>query len=307
MLDIGQTDNAVEHSYYDEEAGATYRPLSDLSDTDEADMDISEIEDNVDATQEPSSKRARLSANPSAADGDSAPKFAPAPQWSNPDPYTALPPPDANRQRKDVVQLIRKSRVPTKETRHSLPVETEDFIPCFDSDEEEEEESDNKGEVNAHGPGMPGAPTGPRLMQPSDQAANLGEDKASAAGHADARTGIVNSILSTANDSSDLNNSANGSNPNPTQFHALPPKPPVSDQLQSRPPRPVPADPDSALGTRKRTFEDEIKLPPQVQRRTDFKMPAAGWIMPTWKAKRGEDPTPWLQHDHSNSPKIGVW
>jgi non-canonical poly(A) RNA polymerase PAPD5/7 len=29
--------------------------------------------------------------------------------------------------------------------------------------------------------------------------------------------------------------------------------------------------------------------------------------MPTWKAKKGEDPTPWLQHDHSKSPKIGVW
>jgi non-canonical poly(A) RNA polymerase PAPD5/7 len=306
MLDLGQTDNAVEHSYYDEEAGATYRPLSDLSDTDEAEMDISENEDSADATQEPSSKRARLSANPSAVDGDSAPKFAPAPQWSNPDPYTALPPPDANRQRKDVVQLIRKSRVQTKESRHSLPAETEDFIPCFDTDEEEDEESDNEGEVTAPGPGMLGAPTGPRLSQASDQAAKLSEAEAPNAGRGTART-TANGISFTAVDSSDLNNSVNGSNLGQMPFHALPPKPPVPDQAQSLPPRPTPVNSDSALGTRKRTFDDEIKLPAQAQRRTDFKMPAAGWVMTTWKAKRGEDPTPWLEYDHSDSPNMGVW
>lgn len=50
------------------------------------------------------------------------------PRWSNPDPYTALPPPDeSSRKKKDVVKLIRKARInPKSSAKPEAP--TDDFI-----------------------------------------------------------------------------------------------------------------------------------------------------------------------------------
>jgi non-canonical poly(A) RNA polymerase PAPD5/7 len=304
MLDIGQTGNAIEHSYFDAEAGATYRPLSELSDDDEADMDISENEDNGETSQEPSTKRARLSVNQSAADGDSVPK------WSNPDPYTALPPPDAaSRQRKDVVQLIRKARVQTKESRQSLLAETEDFIPCIDSSEDE---SDSEGEVNATAAGGPSAP-----MQPSQPAGTLSRGKASTSDESQAREAGRNSFTA-INSDNNPRDSLNDSQSKPA--HPLPPKP---VPVQSLPPRPSQAytEPNEALPkaqpaanagstslyTRKRTIDDEIKLPPHARLKKFNKMPVGGTHVWEWKVKSGEEPCPWVTTDHSNTTNMGVW
>lgn len=302
MLDIGQTGNAIEHSYFDVEAGATYRPLSELSDDDEADMDISDNEDNGETPQEPSTKRARLNVDQSAADGDSVPK------WSNPDPYTALPPPDAaSRQRKDVVQLIRKARVQTKESRQSLLVETEDFIPCFDSSEDE---SDSEGETAAGGPSAP--------IQPSQQAGTLNQGKASTLDESQTREVKGRNSFTATNSDNNLRNSVNDSQPMPA--HSLPSKP---VPVQSLPPRPSQAYPEpnealpkaqpvanagsSSLYTRKRTIDDEIKLPPHARLKKFNKMPVGGTLVWEWKGKSGEEPCPWVTTDHSNTSNMGVW
>ncbi|KAL2265961.1 hypothetical protein VTJ83DRAFT_5313 [Remersonia thermophila] len=114
--------------------GVTYRPLDELSDSDEADMDISDEEGA--AGDEPPAKRTRTAAEQSTTDNN-------VPKWSNPDPYTALPPETAPQgKKKDVVQLIRKARVQTAETRTSLPSDAADFIG-LDSDSEDSE-ADNK-------------------------------------------------------------------------------------------------------------------------------------------------------------------
>lgn len=74
-----------------------FREVEDLSDADEAEMDVSGSADDAHP-----SKRARLN------------NLTNEPRWSNPDPYTALPPVDeSNRKHKDVVKLIRKARVET--------------------------------------------------------------------------------------------------------------------------------------------------------------------------------------------------
>ncbi|KAK0709219.1 hypothetical protein B0T26DRAFT_399226 [Lasiosphaeria miniovina] len=120
----------TEQELFSTEGGVTYRPIIDLTDSDEAEMDISG--DEADGPAEPSNKRARLSIS-QAASGDSVPK------WSNSDPYSALPAEaGVQTKKKDVVQMIRKARVPAKDIKPSLPTSAEDFI-SFDLDESDDE------------------------------------------------------------------------------------------------------------------------------------------------------------------------
>ncbi|KAK5651387.1 hypothetical protein OQA88_12544 [Cercophora sp. LCS_1] len=144
-----------EQILYGADNGVTYRPLDELTDSDEAEMEESGAENG-----EPSTKRARVAG--SQAEGDSEPKFAP--RWCNPDPYTALPAVDTTTagKKKDVVQLIRKARVQTGESRPSLPTTVEEFI-SFDGDSSEEEDDEPSGSgVNLAAPPptapVPGAP-----------------------------------------------------------------------------------------------------------------------------------------------------
>lgn len=108
-----------------------YKSIDDLSDDEEHDMDISEDSNSDDG--QPAKKRAKV---------EETPKATEAPKWSNPDAYTALPPPDpTNRKKKDVVQLIRKARVETEEDKPDAPVPALDEFISFASSSEESEES----------------------------------------------------------------------------------------------------------------------------------------------------------------------
>lgn len=256
--------NGPEQFFFDAEAGATYRALSDLSDSDEAEMDISEGEGDAASSQEPSTKRARTGAQKSAVD-DSVPK------WSNPDPYTALPPPDAaGKQRKDVVQLIRKARVETKQsTKASIPAEAADFIPCDfdDSDDDEVEVIEARPVRRENGSGVSSAPTAPRSVHLSQQ-------------------GPVTPTLLPIK---------------PTQQNL------GSKQLAPETQQASSRSVDDALGSRKRTHNDEIKLPAHAKLKKASKMPAGGRLVHEWKLNAGEDPTPWVVTDHSESTNIGNW
>ncbi|EKV05577.1 Topoisomerase family protein TRF4, putative [Penicillium digitatum Pd1] len=87
----------------DSKPGLKFAELSTLSDSEEAEMDMSDDSD----TERPRKRRALALDGPQ--DTTSAP---PAPKWSNPDPYTALPPPaEITNKRVDVVKLIRKARL----------------------------------------------------------------------------------------------------------------------------------------------------------------------------------------------------
>ena len=111
---------------------AKFRDMDNLTDSDAEDMDMSDAEAEGVAT-----KRVKLD------DGQ------PALKWSNPDPYTALPPAveDATRKRTDVVKLIRKSRLATTSSDAKDNAQSsEDFI-SFDLDGFQP---------------PPGAPSGPR-------------------------------------------------------------------------------------------------------------------------------------------------
>ncbi|KAJ6139373.1 hypothetical protein N7471_005859 [Penicillium samsonianum] len=81
-----------------------FAEISTLSDSEEAEMDMSDESD----TERPRKRRALGLDGPQ----DTAPAPPSAPKWSNPDPYTALPPPaETTNKRVDVVKLIRKARL----------------------------------------------------------------------------------------------------------------------------------------------------------------------------------------------------
>ncbi|PWY69566.1 putative topoisomerase family protein TRF4 [Aspergillus heteromorphus CBS 117.55] len=137
----------------DEKPALKFARLENLSDSEEADMDVSSADE--DEAAHPRKKRAVDTNGTGTATAAPAPAPAPIPKWSNPDPYTALPPPDeTTSKRVDVVKLIRKARIAATAAQPAEdPVKSnEDFISLsgmVDDDDDKQNPPD-------------GAPTGPR-------------------------------------------------------------------------------------------------------------------------------------------------
>ena len=267
-------------SFADEAEGIVYKAFGDLSDSDEADMDISDASD--DGSAAPAQKQARVAVNQSTSDDNT-------PKWSNPDPYTALPPTDESRQKKkDVVHLIRKARVqPAKDSKVSVPSEAEDFIRCdVDSDESE-------GEGIVIGQGVPGAPTGPRAAS----------SRASANGFSS--TVAQNPAYSANNTSSHLLGGvtapqapgAKGS----TSIGNAPALNPATKRGAG-----VDLTSSSDLGSRKRTHDDELKLPAHAKLKKPVMAPVNGNIVRDWQPVKKENPCPWLMSAAYRNSEAGV-
>jgi non-canonical poly(A) RNA polymerase PAPD5/7 len=133
-----------------EEGSNRYRNPDDMTDDDEADMDVEGDEpangDSEGEVREGNVKAARTHLV-KRADGDSVPK------WSNPDPYTALPPPDETTGKKtDFVKLIRKAKnqEAEKAAAHNSVAANDDFISFGDEDGVEHDVKDDAKRV-AHG------------------------------------------------------------------------------------------------------------------------------------------------------------
>ena len=102
-----------------------FKPLAEISDDNTS--VASQFGSGSESDAEPFKKRvARGDDKPTGDDVKTVPK------WSNPDPYTVLPPPDESKgKKKDVVKMIRKAKIAqdkTEENKQSVP---EDFI-AFD-------------------------------------------------------------------------------------------------------------------------------------------------------------------------------
>lgn len=261
------TGGQTTEDYADENNGPMYKDLDQLSDSDEADMDMS---DSDQQSGEPTAKRARTTTKPD--DGDSAPK------WSNPDPYTALPPTeDADKKKKDMVQMIRKARVETSGARTSLPAPSadQDFLR-FDSDSDEAQDDDEEffdPLTNYAGP------SGDLFPE------NVGNVQSHMLHPLPNKPGSV---------------SAPGHN----QVASQPPKQNiVIDLTQSttkasvrRRDAPVDLTPSSDLGSRKRNHDDEL-IAPAYAKVTGHKgiTPVGGRLSSDWRAKTREPTCPWVQ------------
>ena len=248
----------------DDGHGVRYLPVEDVSDSDEAEMDLSDEEN--DDNDQPKKKQVRTERR--AVDADQAPR------WSNPDPYTALPPPDESlRKKKDVVKLIRKARVNAiSENTSKAEGAADDFI-SLDFGNESEDDYEPPMQM---GHGVAGAPRGPRSAQRDYNHESSYEQ------HPDPKAAPLNHM------------------PRDAQI----PQSKVSNKTAAT----VDLTPDPTLGNRKRNIRDEIKGPPMIHDTTKGKRPPSGGsIARSWVAPNGSSGTPWVSIDHSDTPKMGVW
>ncbi|TAQ86732.1 hypothetical protein B7494_g4939 [Chlorociboria aeruginascens] len=236
-----------------------FKAVDEMSDSDEAEMNMSEED-------QPKKKQVRLETK--AADSDSVPR------WSNPDPYTALPPPDeSQRKKKDVVKLIRKARVMTSLDTVKTPAATDDFISFgFGEDEDDDKEPEPTE------PPRTVVPTGPR----SNRVYNSQQQHVEALPEAL----VVKDLNIQARDTQSKGNAKET-----VGFSGLN----------------SPSDP--ALGNRKRTIRDEIKGPPLIHKQTKGRPQAKvnGAILREWNESADFTGTPWLGIDHSDTANMGVW
>lgn len=246
------------------------------------------ISDSDNESGEPTAKRARTAAKPASDDA--------VPKWSNPDPYTALPPlEDADKKKKDMVQLIRKARVESSGARTSLaaPGDDQDFLR-FDSDSDDKDDSEdfidpltyNRGPANA--PAGPAATNAIRAPQAASNASSAihslpskpGSDFAPGLGQAASHTG-----QSAANGVADRQKaSIIDLTQSPTKAVVTKRKAPDVDLTRS-----------SDLGTRKRTHDDVLKLPAHAKLKPSPKQPVGGNMVNEWRPTPKEPGCPWVQ------------
>jgi non-canonical poly(A) RNA polymerase PAPD5/7 len=271
--------------------GVRYKAVEDMSDSEEAEMEMSEDEEDHD--DELPKKKVRTEGK--AADGDSAPR------WSNPDPYTVLPPVDeSQRKKKDVVKLIRKARVEVGAGSGVKPeAVADDFISLNFGDEGDFGVQEDPASNLRIGQGVAGAPAGPRAMlqqppAPPFQAANGQNRKENEAPSSSFRP---IKIPSKPNNVVDLTqNEGLGSRKRKAENG----KKAQSQALDTR------SDPN--LGSRKRNADDELKPPPNIHKTIKGKPPPVnGEIVKDWSLRPGQVATPWIILDHSDTANMGVW
>ncbi|CZR61247.1 related to DNA-directed DNA polymerase [Phialocephala subalpina] len=299
----------------DEDAGngVRYKAVDDLSDSDEAEMDLSNSDEENDENDAEQPKKKQTRTETKAADGDSVPR------WSNPDPYTALPPPDeSQRKKKDVVKLIRKARVDAAQDGAKTEAAAADFI-SFDFDDDE---VDGK-QGQQFGLGVEGAPTGPRSGK-NDTLPHPGKENYVPGTTLNSQERSFNPInISTSNikvNTGDIGDEMRAPNGLPTRQNDWPSSAssskaamqftlPAAQPANHVKPAPISLESDPNLGSRKRNFDDQIKGPPRIHGPALGKgaKAANGEIVRHWQPVPGQSPTPWISMDHSDSASMGVW
>ncbi|POS83513.1 hypothetical protein EPUL_004710, partial [Erysiphe pulchra] len=189
------------------------------------------------------------------------------PRWSNPDPYTALPPPDeSQRKKKDVVKLIRKARV-ASESKTKLETPTDDFI-SFDSGENEIVD-------------LTSSLSPPKTSRATNSDENLSRSRM----NRDTSPMSRNFRRSTSPLDTKKDKVINYRGKSPNRISA---KDYSANDLVS----------DSNLGSRKRTISDVIKEPPITSEKGVRSTPD-GRILNDWLPYDDISESPWLI-DHSN-------
>ncbi|KAI9778867.1 MAG: hypothetical protein M1839_007830 [Geoglossum umbratile] len=299
--------------------------LDELSDSDEQEMEVDSASDkeltagqftdlqaktdkpeqNVSGADEPPRKKHAKAAN-----GVQQVSDVSLPKWSNPDPYTVLPPTEEiPRKKKDVVKLIRKARLlPKKEEPNDSIVDNDDFI-SFNFDDEQQQ----PGSESPHGHGgkeaVAGAPTGPR----SSHIDRFSHREHLRQQHTQpGAPGLAGNALTSTSLPPHYPPTINASN------YPLPARPiPVSrfsggrgvSGSSSRPAISAdtwpPPDTAAALGNRKRTHDDRVKG--ESSRRERRRPSPDGDIIPKWVPRAGSNPMPWCgEIDHSGTEDFGL-
>ena len=281
LLKVKGTESA-EHMLGVDQSGARFLNADDLSDTEEEMVEsepeseyeptdqlaggtdlANESQDNSpDETKEPPAKRRALLSD--SKEGSSVPK------WSNPDPYTVLPPVDeSQRKRKDVVKLIRKARIAADKDKTQNEVSANNDFISFGL------EDDNLSEGKNTSP-PPQAPTGPR--HPTQRSYNA-----------------------TAND-------APGTSSMPITISTMDPPPCLPPKPESNFNRGDKITGNGSLGSRKRTYDDEIKAEapsPPFSLKKGKGDRSNGSLSREWIPSADKTPTPWLINSATRTENPG--
>ena len=224
----------------------------------EADDDHSVIDlTRSDPLDEPRNKRQKVEE----------PEQAPAPKWSNPDPYTALPPPETlGAPKKDIVQVIRKAKNDAANKADGAKysaTQNADFISFNDMGDEDmsdASESSREEQPPAH------APKAPRGFSHRDSF------------HAH------------------LSNQ-------PTAINGQPPVPAQASNANRGPPSPPPG---FVMPTDQELMEQYVGGGTSKKRKQPkVKADSAFNVVEEWE-ENGTDPTPWCKVDHSRTANTGL-
>lgn len=206
---------------------------------------------------------------------DNAVPTSKAPKWSNPDPYTALPPPETlGAPKKDIVQVIRKAKVEaaSRSGDKNAVTENADFI-SFSFDDDAGEANADMGEASLNNRPPANAPVGPASSRyPTRLRTDVG-----AAQH---------------------QSSAPSFNPMNGQLPQLPP------EYAGDPPPPPP--PGFVFPTDEELAQHVINDSTSKKRKRDdagHQMP--GDVQHQWQAN-DTDPAPWCTTDHSRTANTGL-
>lgn len=290
-------------------SASKFMPADDVSDSDEEQMDESDSDmaqndaSNADLAAgqeseerlEPSAKRrALMPRHRNAHDGAGEPK------WSNPDPYTVLPPvDDSQRKRKDVVKLIRKARKEAEVTagERNQVAANDDFISFGMEDETPElaEETRSNPDVDGlerDGAGMPGAPIGPRKFSHLNNLHSSDVPGISGPYISAQSLGPPPDLtqLSTAHASRTLPDTGLSVAGNSTKDGVM-----IVDRTD-----------DTPLGSRKRTHDDVIKeTTPRWAKPARKGNRLEGSVLAEWIANEDIDSTPWLRREDHLTANAG--
>ncbi|KAL9067034.1 MAG: hypothetical protein Q9157_006936 [Trypethelium eluteriae] len=149
---------------------ARFKALDNISQSEGSMAGDSDADDGGSDIEPQRKKVARGNDEPSGGSGDAVPK------WSNPDPYTALPPPDESKGKKtDVVKLIRKARIVQEKSGSTKPSAVEDFI-SFDIDKDKgqvPEATDTEDQENGGVPIRPASTGDSSCAPPAEELPRL--------------------------------------------------------------------------------------------------------------------------------------
>jgi non-canonical poly(A) RNA polymerase PAPD5/7 len=144
-------DDGQEHTYGVSDGPNRFRNIDDMSDDEEADMVESDASADGDVSKGHIGEKKLARTDAQRADGDTVPQWAP--KWSNPDPYTALPPPnESTGVKRDMVQLIRKAKNQDAEKAigNNAVAANDDFISFADMDDGDDGEVDDAGGLHIY-------------------------------------------------------------------------------------------------------------------------------------------------------------
>lgn len=298
LLSLKQADTVEQTLGVADDPNATKRFLhvDDMTDSEEEQME--ESDSDQDTSNEPASRPTEMGTAQQSLEppvkrralgiaSNETTAVSQVPKWSNPDPYTSLPPVDELRKRKDVVKIIRKARIAVERdaTVANQAGINEDFISFgFEETIASKESAPPSSSIIAEDQDEGELTVASSEPKRFSHLQNLhSEHFAKAPGTEDVAV------------STDIKGSPPGLESRPLPGAGIA----MSETSH--------LDQDNPLGSRKRTHDDVIKNPPERMARgkKTFLGTSGGFVLDAWLSDVHSYPTPWLDTSAGRCENMG--